>query len=40
MNRIAPAIDDAAARAMNYAVDIKKEDSADVAAAFLKDHTR
>jgi len=40
LNRIAPAIDDAAARAMNYAVDIKKEDSADVAAAFLKDHTR
>ncbi|MBV8727466.1 MAG: glycine/betaine ABC transporter substrate-binding protein [Candidatus Eremiobacteraeota bacterium] len=40
LNRIAPAIDDATARSMNYAVDIKKEDSADVAAAFLKAHAR
>ncbi|MBV8726361.1 MAG: hypothetical protein JO233_01140 [Candidatus Eremiobacteraeota bacterium] len=40
LNRIAPAIDDATARSMNYAVDIKKQDSADVAAAFLKAHAR
>ncbi len=36
LNRIAPAISDAAARSMNYAVDVKKQDSADVASAFLK----
>ncbi|MBV9277161.1 MAG: glycine/betaine ABC transporter substrate-binding protein [Candidatus Eremiobacteraeota bacterium] len=40
LNRISPAIDDAAARSMNYAVDVRKQDSADVAAAFLKAHTR
>ncbi|MBV8364331.1 MAG: glycine/betaine ABC transporter substrate-binding protein [Candidatus Eremiobacteraeota bacterium] len=40
LNRISPAIDDATARSMNYAVDVKKQDSADVAAAFLKGRTR
>ena len=40
LNKIAPAIDDATARSMNYAVDVRKQDSTDVASAFLKDHTR
>jgi len=40
LDRIAPLITDAAARAMNYAVDVRKEDSTDVAAAFLKEHAR
>jgi osmoprotectant transport system substrate-binding protein len=38
LDGIAPAITDARARAMNYAVDVRKEDPADIAAAFLKEH--
>ena len=40
LNRIAPLLDDSAVRSMNYAVDIKKQDPAEVAAAFLKDRAR
>lgn len=40
LDRIAPSITDARARAMNYSVDVKKEDSAAVAAAFVREHAR